>query len=750
MSRSSKAVCAGLSIGLLGLVVSLTPVGTALEENMGLYMLFKLRGSRKAPPDVVVVATESASENQLGLPTSLTKWPRSLHARLIDKLAEKNAAVIAFDIFFRESHSPQDDHRFAQSIQRAGNIVLVEELEKKIPFDDTGKKIDHVEIEKLVHPLPLLAQPALATAPFPLPKIPVQLNSYWAFKTSAGDTPTLPVVVFQIFSLQVYDEFIGFLKEVTSSFPELLPASKDVIYTDKKIKEAMLQLKFFFEQNPKVAEDMLAKLNTSDIFLAKAKKHQLLKSLIRLYQGPRSYYLNFYGPAGTIRTVPFYRFLEDEKKTTLDHDRLDLNEKVIFIGRSEHLRPDKQDDFHTVFSQPNGVDISGVEIAATAFANLLENKPVQPLNIRAQLLGVFFWGAITGILCILLSRFLAAVSVLALSLSYLFFAYSQFSQSAIWYPLVIPLFLLSPLSFIGTTIWKYVEVNKERHNIRTAFGYQIPNDIVDELAESLANIKAARKPVYGICLFTDAKGYTGVSETMNSEELSSYMNQYFEKIFEPVKKYSGIGLELKADSMLAIWTEDHPDSNLKNLACHTALDIIRAVDEFNQSHSRSPLPTRLGIHSGYISLGFIGARDHYQYQPVGDAVNTASRLEGLNKILNTQILVSEEVLEQPDDFLVRRLGQFILTGKTKPVAVCELMCRIKESTDLQRNLCTIFSSALDAFQRQFLNEAVAGFKESLKMQPEDGPSRFYLDWCEKYKINPPGDTWDGVVRLATK
>ena len=132
MSRSSKAICAGLCIGLLGLVASVTPIGIVLEENMGLHLLFKLRGARMAPPDVLVVATESASENQLNLPTSLTKWPRSLHARLIDKLAAKNVAVIAFDIFFRESRSPQDDHRFAKSIQRAGNIVLVEELEKKI------------------------------------------------------------------------------------------------------------------------------------------------------------------------------------------------------------------------------------------------------------------------------------------------------------------------------------------------------------------------------------------------------------------------------------------------------------------------------------------------------------------------------------------------------------------------------------------------------------------------------------------
>ena len=356
MSRRSKSVCAGLGVGLLGLVVSVTPFGIALEENIGLHLLFKLRGARQAPPDVLVVATESASENQLNLPSSLTKWPRSLHARLIDNIVDKNAAVIAFDIFFGEERSPQDGDGFAKAIQRAGNIVLVEELKKDLRFNSSGTKIGHVEIEKIVSPIPLLGQPALASAPFPLPKTPG----------------------------------------------------------------------------------------------------------------------------------------------------------------------------------------------------------------------------------------------------------------------------------------------------------------------------------------------------------------------------------------------------------HMALDIIQAVDAFNRSCSSSPLPTRIGIHSGYISLGYIGAFDHYQYQPVGDSVNTASRIEGLNKHLGTQILVSEEVLEQLDDFLVRGLGQFILAGKSTPVKVYELICRMEDSTELQKSRCNIFMQALDAYQRQSLNEAIDGFNESVRIHPEDGPSLFYLDRCEKYKRNPPGDTWDGVVRLPTK
>jgi len=314
MSRLSKAISTGLGIGLIGLVISITPFGIALEENIGLHMLFKLRGARKVPTDVVVVAMDSASGNRLKLQSSIRKWPRVLHARLIDKLAKKNATVIAFDVFFSEARVPQDDNLFANAIQRAGNVILIENLEKVPYFNSAGIKIENIEIEKSVPPISPLARSALASAPFALPKIPVRLNSYWTFKTSAGEIPTLPVVVFQVFALQVYDEFIDMLKKVRSSDPILLPANKDDILVYKGIKELMLLLKNFFEQNPMAAEEMLAKLKASDIFVTDPKKRQILKSLIRLYQGSNSRYLNFYGPPGTVYTVPYYQLLENEKR----------------------------------------------------------------------------------------------------------------------------------------------------------------------------------------------------------------------------------------------------------------------------------------------------------------------------------------------------------------------------------------------------------------------------------------------------
>jgi adenylate cyclase len=125
-------------------------------------------------------------------------------------------------------------------------------------------------------------------------------------------------------------------------------------------------------------------------------------------------------------------------------------------------------------------------------------------------------------------------------------------------------------------------------------------------------------------------------------------------------------------------------------------------------------------------------------------------MEGLNKHLGTHILVSEDVLGQQDDFLVRRLGQFILVGKSKPVAAYELMCRMEESTDLQKSLCSAFSKALDAFERKSWNEAISSLNACLKLNPDDGPSLFYHDRCKKLIGNPPENTWNGVIRLHNK
>jgi adenylate cyclase len=469
-----------------------------------------------------------------------------------------------------------------------------------------------------------------------------------------------------------------------------------------------------------------------------------------MYLGANSSYLNFYGPPGTISTVSYFQALQSDNRPGGGTIHPDFYGKAVFVGLSELTRPEQKDGFYTTFSQESGINISGVEIAATAFANLLEDMPVRPLDFRTHLAAVFLWGFMLGLLCLLLPTGIAAVNVVGLGALYLIAGHYQFKSTGIWLPLVVPLFFQVPIAIFAALVWKYIRTNKERQHIRKAFGYYLPDSVVDQVVRNISDIKTSRQLVYGTCLCTDAEKYTTLSETMEPEKLSRFMNRYYEAIFEPVRRRGGIVSDVIGDSMLAIWASGHPDATLRHQSCLTALDIAKAVNRFNRSSPGWQLPTRIGLHSGRMMLGNIGAIDHYEYRAVGDVVNSASRLEGLNKHLGTQIIVSEAVLHQLDGLLARPLGKFYLAGKSNPIGVHELVCRLEESSAQQRSLCAIFDEALGAYSQQSWQKAIKIFEESMKIFREDGPSFYYLRLCEQYLKHPPEEEWDGSIRLANK
>ena len=752
MARWSKAIIVGLFVGALGIIASVVPGGFDLEEKYGLDLLFRLRGVRKPPSDVIIVSLDQLSVDTLSLPEDPDKWPRSLHANLIESLTQKGAAVIAFDMMFHEPGLLEQDKLFAQAINNAGNVVLCACLQKKtVPLTDKhGKNTGELIIEKLLPPIPPLERSALAIAPFPLPKVPVKVSQYWTFKTEAGDAPTLPVTVFQVFMFGVYEEFIRLLEKVGPSQDLKLLHDKDTIFKNKWVEETMLILKDLFKENPLIGKKMIEEIQNSSSLSSHVKKKRALQSLVKIFQDPKSRYLNFYGPPGTIQTISYHQLLKKDQNLSVKQEQIDLKEKAVFVGLSESFRLNQKDGFYTVFSQPNGMDISGVEIAASAFANLLEDKPVRPLVFSVHLTIILLWGIFLGMICFFVQPVLAAFSAISLSILYLTVASIQFNKTGNWYPLVVPLFIQMPITYLGTFFWKFFETNKERQNVKQILGYYLPDKEVNRLAKNLRDINTNIQTVYGTCLFTDAEKYTSLSENMEPKALASFINKYFEAVFEPVRRYGGFVSDIKGDSMLSIWATAKPDTEQRKKACLAALDIPKAVEKFRQNSGNLHLPTRIGMHSGFISLGSVGAMNRYEYRPVGDIVNTASRIESLNKYLGTRILVSQEVLQDIDGFLTRKLGKFIFVGKSKSVTIYELVSRIEESRKQQRDLCTIFTQGLDAYYQQSWEEAIKAFYESIKIHKKDGPSTYYLHLCEKYRANPPGEIWDGLIFLENK
>ena len=735
MSGLSKGFIAGVLTGVLGFVLSITSAGLFLEESMGLHWLFKLRGTREPPPDVVVVSIDKASAEKLGVPGEPEDWPHYLHAQLIEILDAEGSAVIVFDVFFEEPCSAEDDKAFARAMKEAGNVALCGHLTKKTVDlnEERGTHGADASIETFVPPTDPLAESASAIAVFPLPKVPVRVNQCWTFKASAGDVPTLPVVAFQLFARDLHGEFIKLLKEVSLCHREELARWKETMYTNQGIEKVIQAQRALFRTAPFLGQEMLEKLDRMSL---DPRDKQILRSLIRIYQNPSSFYLNFYGPATTITTIPYDHIVPHRKRIAYQK-YVDFEGKAVFVGVSENLQSEQRDGFYTVFSQATGVDISGVEIAATAFANFLEDMPIRPLSMPTHLGLLLVWGIWLGILCRIFSTLLAAISLGALSLCYLLAAEYQFECAGLWYPVVIPLMFQGPVLFFGTVLWKYIETSKEREDIRKAFGHYLPDKIVDQIAQNIGEIGSEGQVLYGICLCTDAEQYTALSESMDPKELNRFLNKYYEAVFGPIRNRGGIVSDVVGDSIMALWTTTGHGATLRHGACAAALDIASAVDRFNQSSEILQLPTRIGLHSGYVFVGNVGAMDHYEYRAVGDIVNTVSRIERVNKQLGTRILASGEVVDGLDDLLTRELGQFVLRGKAKPVLVHELICRVQESDEKQRMICSFFSEALSAFRKKLWKEATAKFEKCLQVDAQDGPSQFYLALCKRYLERPP-------------
>lgn len=745
MSSLFKAIVMGFVTGIAGLILSVFPFTLNMEDDVGLGLLFRIRGKVDAPSDAVVISIDRESSERLGLHADPAKWPRSIHAQLVENLLMAGAKVIAFDVYFVEHRSPDEDNLFARIIDEAGNVVLCEFLKiEEVSITDSNKGFNH-NIVKTVKPIDPFLQASAATASHILPRIPFKVNRYWTFQPLTGDSPTLPVVVSTLYTMPLSEKLIDLLSKVSPHEAENLS-----YHWDGAISKALImEIREIFRKNPSVAEQMLKELEKIKKDAADEKEIRKLKSLIKMYSGSNTQYINFYGPPRSIATIPYYQALGLGEVEPLNR-QIDLRNKAVFVGLSEVLLSERKDSFYTVYSLPNGVFLSGIEIAATAFLNLLEDTSVKPVNSYLFVITILIWGILIGFICRKYHFLTALFCVSGLSIIYLIFAHYQFKTNETWYPIIVPILFQTPLAFFGALSWNYIDVNKERKNIKKAFEYHLPKEVVHQLAKNISHIKTDSRVVYGICLITDAQQYTFLSETMDPHELGKFMNKYYETIFKPIKKHQGFVSGVIGDSVLALWVSTTSDASLRNQACLAAIDINNELQGVEKSTDNFRLNTRIGLHCGKILLGHIGALDRYDYTPMGDIVNTASRLEGLNKQLGTYVLVSEDIINEIEGFLTREIGNFALVGKITPIRVYELSGRLSDSNEEQRAAYAIFTEALNAFRKQSWDEAIKKFSHVMEKLGEDGPSRFYIKLCQGYKQNPPEKPWDEVVRMDKK
>lgn len=240
--------------------------------------------------------------------------------------------------------------------------------------------------------------------------------------------------------------------------------------------------------------------------------------------------------------------------------------------------------------------------------------------------------------------------------------------------------ILTDTGRVRSRITEIAELGKAMAAARQAlrsFGLYVPREIVRAIVADgqFQNRSAVRREI--TALFTDIKDFTTISEVNSPEDVVTMLSAYFDALNDQIVAYQGVLIQFHGDSVFAIWNAPNPDPDHVAQGCACALAMKRAIDVFNADQRARGLPefiTRIGVHVGPAVVGSVGAEERLQYTGMGDTINVASRLEGLNKVYGTTILVSEAVAERAGDvFTMRHIDNAQVKGRVEAVTVYELM-----------------------------------------------------------------------------
>ncbi|MCF6229128.1 MAG: hypothetical protein L3J82_10825, partial [Planctomycetes bacterium] len=280
-----------------------------------------------------------------------------------------------------------------------------------------------------------------------------------------------------------------------------------------------------------------------------------------------------------------------------------------------------------------------------------------------------------------------------------------------------------------------------------SFSKYVPLDVVRELVGSGEVAKIGGRLEELTVLFTDIVGFTSVSEQMSPEDLTLHLAEYFEAMIETIQRNGGTVDKMIGDSIVAFWGAPKSDPQHAASAANAVLDCSDKLAELNaiwDKQGKLQLPTRFGFASGPMVVGNVGAQTRLSYTVLGDTVNLASRIEGLNKSYGTQLMAAESTVEQTgDEFVWRRVDRVAVVGKEASVGVFELLGRKEDVSENMLAIKLAYEAALDAYQTGEFGKA----KELAEVEvlSSDTAAQWLADKSASYCVAPPKRNWDGVT-----
>jgi len=287
-----------------------------------------------------------------------------------------------------------------------------------------------------------------------------------------------------------------------------------------------------------------------------------------------------------------------------------------------------------------------------------------------------------------------------------------------------------------------------------AFKKYVPSALVRQLIQTGEEAKLGGKKVELTILFTDIQGFTDISENIPPEDLMLQLFEYNNDLTNILVHHKATIDKYIGDAIMAFWGAPIPLEDHAVHACNAALACSERLKELNRKWEKEGKPlfiTRFGINTGQAIVGNMGSDERMNYSILGDSVNLASRVEGVNKMYGTHLIVTQNTYEKvSDQFVFRLLDLVAVKGKKKPIQIYELMGKKNEVPDEILIFRDAFAKGLEAYLNQKWDDALKIFSSIYNRFPSDLATEVYIKRCKEFKENPPEKKWDGVARLKTK
>jgi adenylate cyclase len=321
--------------------------------------------------------------------------------------------------------------------------------------------------------------------------------------------------------------------------------------------------------------------------------------------------------------------------------------------------------------------------------------------------------------------------------------------------------LLTPVLTVFFTLFalilfKFLVLEKERSYIRNAFSHYLSTDVINELIADPEKLKLGGEKKLLTAMFTDVRGFSTISETLDPTDLVKLLNAYLTEMSNIILELRGTIDKYEGDAIIAFFGAPLAYPDHASRACSAAVRM-KKMEKFVNEHflteklSPSPLVTRIGINTGEMVVGNMGTAQKMDYTIMGNSVNLASRLEGVNKQYGTWILASEATRQEAGEaFAWRQMDRVRVVGISQPVRLYELLEERSAVDASTLAAVEIFHQAQALFEAREWEKAAALFAEVRRLLPADGPAEVFLKRCRAFREKPPADNWDGVFSLTTK